>query len=87
MSGAGAPLPKGRLRESGRALALQSSLLHVQVVVEAAGHLACDRAPLPQPAQLLPLDPEQVVDQLGNGPGPVRLAVGGLLVQVGQPAR
>src|SRR5215212_6091461 len=84
-SGAGAPLPKGRLRESGRPLALQAGLLHVQVVVEAAGHLGRDRAPLPQPAQLLPLDPEQVVDQLGNGPGPVRLAVGGLLVQVGQP--
>ena len=61
---------------------LQAGLLDIQVVVEAAGDLGGDRAPLTQAAQLLPLDPEQVVDQLGNGPGPVRLAVGGLLVQV-----
>ena len=68
LSGPGHHLPKGRLRESGRALALQAGLLHVQVVVEAPGHLGRDRAPLPQPAQLLPLGPEQVVDQLGGGP-------------------
>src|SRR5829696_3717305 len=83
--GPGLPLPFGVGWESVLAFPLQAGLLGVEVVVEAAGHLGGDRAPLPQPAQLLALGPEQVVNQLGEGPAAVRLAVAGLLVQVGQP--
>src|SRR5215216_96439 len=53
---------------SGRALALQARLLHVQIVVQAPRHLAGDLAPLLEAAQLLPLGTEQVVHQLVEGP-------------------
>ena len=47
------------------ALALQTGLLDVQVVAEAAGHLGGDAALGAQAFQLRALDPEQLGDQLG----------------------
>ena len=71
--------------KSGRALALQAGLLHVQVGEEAAGHFGGDPALLAQAPQLLALGPEQVRDQLGIGPGAVPAVVAfGLLAEVGQ---